>query len=75
MSEIIWRLRHADEFFWEPIMKWWHRNRQLRIERDYWKAQLAHLEGWEDELLPAERYIPPNYQREWHKPPGERSRG
>ncbi len=40
MSGILWRLRHADEFFWEPIMKWWHRNRQARIERDYWAAKV-----------------------------------
>ena len=36
MSEVTWRLRHPHEFFWEPIMKWLHRNRQLRTERDYW---------------------------------------
>lgn len=44
MSEIAWRLKHADEFFWEPIRRWWHRNRQVRIERDYWKGQLQEAE-------------------------------
>ena len=44
MSEIVWRLRHADEFFWEPIMKWWHRNRQARVEHDYWAMKVKEYE-------------------------------
>lgn len=44
MNPIPFRLRHADEFFWEPTMKWFHRNRQLRIERDYWYQQLEAAE-------------------------------
>lgn len=51
MREIIWRLRHADEFLWEPIMKWWHRNRQLRIERDYWYECLQESEKHVAQLL------------------------
>ena len=62
MSEILWRLQHADEFFWEPIMKWWHRNRQARIERDYWQAECERLERFSQELVdkfydPSEPYL------------------
>ncbi|KKL21093.1 hypothetical protein LCGC14_2448890 [marine sediment metagenome] len=61
MSEITWRLSHPGEFFWEPIMKWWHRNRQARIERDYWEAEFERLDHWTAEhldkcSLPSERY-------------------
>ena len=40
MSEILWRLRHPHEFFWEPIRKRLFRARQLRRERDYWKERV-----------------------------------
>lgn len=61
MKEILWRLKHPHEFFWEPIMKWWHRNRQVRIERDYWKAEFERIDRWSAEhldkrFLPRERY-------------------
>lgn len=46
MSEILWRLKNPGEFFWEPVRKWWHRNRQVRIERDYWEARVVELEGY-----------------------------
>ena len=43
MKELLWRLRHPHEFFWEPIRKRLFRARQLRRERDYWKTEAERL--------------------------------
>ena len=45
---MIWQLRHPHEFFWEPVRKWWHRNRQVRIERGHWKQWCLGAEGQAD---------------------------
>lgn len=56
MYEIVWRLRHPHEFFWEPITKWAHRTSQARIERDYWRSECLKT-GCQHELDLGERSI------------------